>query len=44
MWAPYYTIHKIMAGLVDQYRLADNTEALQTVLRQAVWVDTRTGS
>ncbi|MEU5731198.1 beta-L-arabinofuranosidase domain-containing protein [Streptomyces antimycoticus] len=43
VWAPYYTIHKIMAGLVDQYRLADNTEALQTVLRQAAWVDTRTG-
>ncbi|MFJ2197458.1 beta-L-arabinofuranosidase domain-containing protein [Streptomyces violaceusniger] len=43
VWAPYYTIHKIMAGLVDQYRLAGNTEALQTVLRQAAWVDTRTG-
>lgn len=22
VWAPYYTIHKIMAGLVDQHRLA----------------------
>ncbi|MFD8627388.1 beta-L-arabinofuranosidase domain-containing protein [Streptomyces hygroscopicus] len=43
VWAPYYTIHKIMAGLVDQYRLAGNAEALETVLRQAAWVDARTG-
>ncbi|AGP52424.1 glycoside hydrolase family 127 protein [Streptomyces rapamycinicus] len=43
VWAPYYTIHKIMAGLVDQYRLAGNAEALETVERQAAWVDTRTG-
>ncbi|WAP53871.1 beta-L-arabinofuranosidase domain-containing protein [Streptomyces sp. S465] len=43
VWAPYYTIHKIMAGLVDQYRLTGNAEALETVNRQAAWVDTRTG-
>ncbi|WP_055553838.1 beta-L-arabinofuranosidase domain-containing protein [Streptomyces sp. NBRC 110028] len=43
VWAPYYTIHKIMAGLVDQYRLAGSDQALETVLRQAAWVDTRTG-
>nr|GMD17792.1 uncharacterized protein LOC109235257 isoform X2 [Ipomoea batatas] len=23
VWAPYYTIHKILAGLLDQYTLAD---------------------
>ncbi|GKV22231.1 hypothetical protein SLEP1_g32114 [Rubroshorea leprosula] len=28
VWAPYYTIHKILAGLLDQYTFADNTEAL----------------
>ncbi|GLU19378.1 hypothetical protein SLE2022_356330 [Rubroshorea leprosula] len=28
VWAPYYTIHKILAGLLDQYTLADNNEAL----------------
>ncbi|MEU5642705.1 glycoside hydrolase family 127 protein [Streptomyces milbemycinicus] len=43
VWAPYYTIHKIMAGLVDQHRLAGNSEALDVVERQAAWVDTRTG-
>ncbi|KAL2238631.1 UNVERIFIED_CONTAM: hypothetical protein Sindi_1054800 [Sesamum indicum] len=28
VWAPYYTIHKILAGLLDQYTLADNAQAL----------------
>ncbi|WP_037853904.1 beta-L-arabinofuranosidase domain-containing protein [Streptomyces sp. NRRL S-340] len=42
VWAPYYTIHKIMAGLVEQYRLAGNEQALDVVLRQAAWVDART--
>ncbi|MDV9173579.1 glycoside hydrolase family 127 protein [Streptomyces sp. W16] len=42
VWAPYYTIHKIMAGLVEQYRLAGNEQALDVVLRQARWVDART--
>ncbi|MFJ9895808.1 beta-L-arabinofuranosidase domain-containing protein [Streptomyces sp. NPDC091280] len=42
VWAPYYTIHKIMAGLVEQYRLTGNEQALDVVLRQARWVDART--
>ncbi|MFD7710254.1 beta-L-arabinofuranosidase domain-containing protein [Streptomyces sp. NPDC059786] len=42
VWAPYYTIHKIMAGLVDQYRLSGSEQALQVVLRQGEWVDRRT--
>ncbi|XP_059310468.1 uncharacterized protein LOC132061828 isoform X1 [Lycium ferocissimum] len=28
VWAPYYTIHKILAGLLDQYTLAGNPHAL----------------
>ncbi|KAI7725938.1 hypothetical protein M8C21_013226, partial [Ambrosia artemisiifolia] len=35
VWAPYYTIHKIMAGLVDQYVLAGNSQALKMVTRMA---------
>lgn len=31
VWAPYYTIHKIMAGLLDQHMLADNPQALKMV-------------
>ncbi|XP_031386910.1 uncharacterized protein LOC116200240 [Punica granatum] len=29
VWAPYYTIHKILAGLLDQYLLAGNDQALK---------------
>ncbi|KAK9078552.1 hypothetical protein SSX86_002609 [Deinandra increscens subsp. villosa] len=35
VWAPYYTIHKIMAGLVDQYIVAGNSQALKMVTRMA---------
>lgn len=35
VWAPYYTIHKIMAGLVDQYVLAGNNQALKMVTKMA---------
>ncbi|CAL1391150.1 unnamed protein product [Linum trigynum] len=31
VWAPYYTIHKIMAGLFDQYMFANNAQALKMV-------------
>ncbi|MEU0598159.1 beta-L-arabinofuranosidase domain-containing protein [Streptomyces sp. NPDC006393] len=41
-WAPYYTLHKIMAGLLDQYRLSGNREALDVLLEMAAWVDART--
>ena len=42
VWAPYYTIHKIMAGLLDQYLLAGNQQALDVLQRKAAWVKTRT--
>jgi len=42
VWAPYYTIHKIMAGLLDQYLLAGNTQALAVVTNMAAWVKART--
>jgi DUF1680 family protein len=38
VWAPYYTIHKIMAGLLDAYELAHNAQALDVLKRQADWV------
>jgi len=30
-WAPYYTIHKIMAGMYDAYTLCGNKQALDVV-------------
>ncbi|WP_435118467.1 beta-L-arabinofuranosidase domain-containing protein [Amycolatopsis thermoflava] len=41
VWAPYYTIHKIMAGLLDQYRLLGNRQALDVLLGMARWARTR---
>lgn len=41
VWAPYYTIHKIMAGLLDQYNLAGNSQALKMVTWMADYFYTR---
>ena len=39
VWAPFYTIHKIMAGMWDMYRLAGNKQALQVLEGMAAWAD-----
>jgi DUF1680 family protein len=38
-WAPFYTIHKIMAGLIDMYDFAGNKQALEVVQGMADWAD-----
>ncbi len=42
VWAPYYTIHKIMAGLYDQYTLCGNQQALDVLKDMASWFKKRT--
>jgi uncharacterized protein len=42
IWSPYYMIHKYLAGLIDQYQLAGNGQALDVATRLADWVDRRT--
>jgi len=37
VWAPFYTYHKIMAGLLDMYLLAGNTDALQIAEGMGQW-------
>ncbi len=37
VWAPFYTYHKIMAGLLDMYTLTGNTDALQVAEGMAHW-------
>ena len=37
VWAPWYTLHKIMAGLLDMYVLAGNQQALDVVSGMAGW-------
>ncbi len=39
IWAPFYTQHKIMAGLRDAYRLCGNRTALEVEKRFADWLD-----
>ena len=39
VWAPFYTIHKIMAGMFDMYRLAGNKQALSVLEGMAAWAD-----
>jgi uncharacterized protein len=39
VWAPFYTYHKIMAGLLDMYVLTGNTDALKVAEGMARWVD-----
>jgi len=38
VWAPFYTIHKIMAGHLDMYTHGGNERALDTTERMAQWV------
>jgi DUF1680 family protein len=39
VWAPFYTIHKIMAGMLDMYQHAGNKQALETLQGMAHWAD-----
>ncbi len=41
VWAPWYTLHKIMAGLLDAYQLAGNAQALEVLNRMADWIGFR---
>ncbi|MBD5784595.1 glycoside hydrolase family 127 protein [Cellulosimicrobium terreum] len=41
IWAPYYTCHKIMAGLLEAYRLAGSDQALEIASSMAAWVHSR---
>jgi uncharacterized protein len=38
VWAPYYTLHKIMAGLLDVYRTLGDETALEILRRMAGWI------
>ena len=37
-WVPWYSVHKIYAGLIDVYLLGENKKALDVVLKLADWV------
>jgi DUF1680 family protein len=41
VWAPYYTYHKVMQGLLDVYTLTGNKKAYELVLNMADFVEGR---
>ena len=42
VWAPWYTLHKMYAGLYDQYVLCGNTLALDVLMRMCDWAYDKT--
>ena len=44
VWAPFYTLHKIMAGLLDMKTQAGNDQAFDTLVKLAAWVDAWTAA
>jgi len=37
VWAPWYTLHKILSGLIDQYLYCDNKQALDIASKMGSW-------
>ena len=37
VWAPFYTLHKILQGLIDQYQLCGNETALEVAKGMGDW-------
>jgi DUF1680 family protein len=44
VWAPFYTVHKIMAGMFDMYVCCGNQQALDVLTGMARWADDWSGS
>ena len=42
-WSPWYTVHKVMAGLLDAYLYCDNQKALQIEKGMADWTESIVG-
>lgn len=38
-WVPWYTLHKVMAGLADTYLYCGNTQALDILIKIGAWID-----
>ncbi len=38
-WVPWYSVHKIYAGLIDAYTIAGNKDALEVVTKMCSWAE-----
>lgn len=43
-WVPWYTMHKVLAGLIDAYELTGNEQALTVASALGDWVYSRTST
>ncbi|MBQ8625656.1 MAG: glycoside hydrolase family 127 protein [Agathobacter sp.] len=43
-WVPWYTMHKVIAGLIDAYELTGNDKALTVASKLGDWVYSRTST
>lgn len=43
-WVPWYTMHKVLAGLIDAYELTGNEKALTVASKLGDWVYARTSA
>ncbi|MBQ8822419.1 MAG: glycoside hydrolase family 127 protein [Lachnospiraceae bacterium] len=43
-WVPWYTMHKVLAGLIDAYELTGNEQALNVASSLGDWVYSRTST
>ncbi len=41
-WVPWYTMHKVMSGLIDAYELTGNEKALDVASKLGDWIYSRT--
>jgi DUF1680 family protein len=41
IWAPYYTLHKILSGLLDAYEVGGNQKALEIAKGMGAWTNAR---
>ena len=41
IWAPYYTLHKILTGLLDSYEVGGNQKALEIAKGMGAWANAR---
>ena len=44
VWAPWYTLHKILSGLIDQFVLSGNAQALDIAKGMADWAYAKVGN
>jgi len=43
-WVPWYTMHKVLAGLLSVYQLGGRPQALEMAIKLGIWVYERTQS